>query len=144
MKSQLDLSFAAAPLNVAGTYKNDPQEGGYYAASFVTVVATLQGITGGTLDVYIQDSPDGVTWYDLVHFPQLAAAAAKVTYAYNPTLSNAIITIGNPTVDPATPAPALAANSMRGGHPMSFLRAVAVAGAGASAGVAQTILVNAR
>ncbi|MES1176495.1 MAG: hypothetical protein ABUL62_19380 [Myxococcales bacterium] len=144
VKASLDLSFAAASLNAAGTYKNDPKEPRYDCASFVNIEATLQGLTGGTLDVTIQDSPDGLTWYDFARFPQIAAGAAKATYSYNPTLSNAIVAIGNPTTDPATPAPGIVANAVRGGHPMSYLRAVAVAGAGASAGVAQTIIVNAR
>jgi hypothetical protein len=143
MKSRLDLSFLAAPLAVAGTYKNDPQEPGYDACSFLTIVAELTGITGGTLDVHIQDSPDGVTWYDYLHFAQLAAGAAAVKVVYTPALPNAIVTIGK-SVDPATPAPVLAAAAFRGGHPFRYLRSVAIAGAGASAGVAQTITIIGR
>jgi hypothetical protein len=143
VKSKLDLSFTAPQLAAAGTVKNDPRENGYDACTFITIVAELTGLTGGTLDVTIQDSADGVTWFDFVHFAQLAAGAAAVKYAYVPGLTGAITVIGK-SVDPATPVPVLAANSARGGHPLSFLRAVAVAGAGASAGVAQTITVFAR
>src|SRR4051812_2079935 len=138
MKAQLDLSFTAAQLAAAGTVKNDPKEAGYDACSYFCVMAELVGLTNGTLDVTIQDSPDGVSWYDYVHFAQLAAGAAAVKISYTPALPNAIVTIGK-TVDPATPAPVLAAAAFRGGHPFRYLRSVAVAGAGASAGAAQTI-----
>jgi hypothetical protein len=143
MRARLDLSFTAAQLNAAGTVKNDPQEPGYDAANYITIVAELVGITGGTLDVTIQDSPDGVVWYDYVHFAQLAAGAAAIKTSYTPALPNAIVTIGK-SVDPATPVPVLAAASFRGGHPFRYLRSVAIAGAGASAGAAQTITVIGR
>ena len=107
------------------------------------IIASLRGPTGGTLDVTIQDSPDGLTWYDYVHFPQQAAGGARTVYCYEPSLPNAITTIGT-TTDPATPAPVLAAGSARGGNPMRYMRAVAVVGAGASVGQIQTITVISR
>ena len=143
MKPSLDLSTAAATLNAAATVVVSPKEPGYDLCTQLTIVAELQGITGGTLDVVIQDSADGVKWFDYVHFAQLAAAAAAVVYSYDPTLNDTISTIGK-AVDPATPVPVLAAGLARGGHPLQFLRAVYIAGAGASAGVAQTLTVFAR
>jgi hypothetical protein len=143
MKASLDLSFTIAQTAAAGTVKNDPQEPGYDACQYLTIVAELVGVTGGTLDVHIQDSPDGVTWYDYVHFAQLAAAATAVKYAFTPALPNALVTIGK-SVDPATPVPVLAAASFRGGHPFRYLRSVAVVGAGATVGAAQTITVIGR
>ena len=48
----------------------------------VGIDADLVGATGGTLDVYVQQSPDqSGTFYDVVHFPQLAAGAAAVSYS---------------------------------------------------------------
>lgn len=145
MRAVQDLSFTIAQTVAAGTYVNDPQEKRYDTCENLLIVAQLVGVTGGTLDVTIQDSPDGVTWFDLAHFAQLAGGAAAVAYAYAPTLTGAIAiaTIGS-TVDPATPVPVLAAGSVRGGHPLSFLRAVCVVGAGASVGKIQTITVFAR
>ena len=46
----------------------------------VEIEAELVGATGGTLDVYIQSSSDGIKWYDCVHFAQLAAAASAIIY----------------------------------------------------------------
>ena len=41
------------------------------------VAADLQGATGGQLDVVLETSPDaGLSWYPIVHFALLAAAAA--------------------------------------------------------------------
>lgn len=47
----------------------------------MAITATMQGATGGPLDVYIQACIDdtGTLWNDVVHFAQLAAAAAPVT-----------------------------------------------------------------
>ena len=99
MKSPLDLSFTAAQTAIAGTYKNDPQEGGVDALTFVKIIAELQGPTGGTLDVTIQDSQDGVKWFDYVHFAQVAAGAARAVFAYEPAMPNAITTIGTTATD---------------------------------------------
>src|SRR5260370_39600997 len=47
----------------------------------VDIYATLKGATGGTLDVFVQASPDGgTTWFDVVHFAQLAAGAGTFNY----------------------------------------------------------------
>lgn len=143
MKAIQDFSTPAASLNAPGTVIVDPRANLYDSVAWIKILAELQGITGGTLDVTIQDSADGVKWLDYVHFPQIAAAAAAIKYSYEPAFPNAITVIGTAT-DPATPTVVLAAGASRGGHPLSYLRAVYVAGAGASAGVAQTVTVFAR
>lgn len=95
----------------------------------VKVIAELQGATGGTLDVYLQGSWDGgTTWYDVVHFPQLAAGASAVVYTTTLALDSNIYTVGK------NMTPALAANSVAGGHWGDKVRALYVAGASTSAG----------
>lgn len=103
------------------------------------IVSELVGATGGTLDIYLQWSPDdGTTWFDYVHFTQLAAGAAAIKYNTNSGLSLATIT----TVGKGT-SPALAANTATGGLIGDQLRCLAVAGASTSAGAAVAITVYA-
>lgn len=99
-------------------------------------VATLTGITGGTLDVYIQHSFDGgTTWSDVAHFPQLSAGASAITYDFSITLDSTIRTVGKGT------SPLLAANTLCAGPWADQLRLVSVTGTGTS-GSAQTQTVN--
>lgn len=103
-------------------------------ASEIKIVAELVGATGGTLDVYLQWTPDGTTWYDYCHFPQLAGAAAAVKYSTGSNYPTPGITvIGKDST------PALAANTCVGGSVGNGLRCVCVAGVGTSAGAAVTI-----
>jgi len=96
----------------------------------VRAVARLVGATGGTLDVYLQFSPDaGQSWDDLAHFAQLAAAAPAATYTLTTSMRpSTITTIGTGL------SPALAANTVAGGPWGDRIRLVMVAGAGTSAG----------
>jgi hypothetical protein len=108
--------------------------GGFSKWRQLAFVATVTGATGGALDVYVQHSPDGVTWYDYIHFTQAAAAASAVTYFYSPTVDNdSIVAIGKNTT------PALAANTAVGGPWFDQLRVLYVAGASTSAGAAQVV-----
>lgn len=101
----------------------------------IVVTATLQGGTGGTLDVYLQFSPDeGVSWWDAVHFPQLANGAAAINYTC--TLGGEQNTI---TVVGTGLTPALAANTVAVGGWGSRMRMVMVAGSGTNAGALQKI-----
>ena len=106
----------------------------------LNVIATVQGATGGTLDIYGQMSPDdGGTWYDIFHLPQLAAAAASTTYGFGLGIENASITaIGSGL------SPALAANTLALGGWASRLRLVFVAGGGTSLGATQKVWVQAQ
>ncbi len=100
--------------------------------------AVLTGATGGTLDVYLQSSSDdGATWVDLWHSQSVVAlaAAARSLITIVPT-TGIVSTIG------AGASPLLAANSVASTHWGSKLRTLFVAGAGTSAGAAQTIKVS--
>jgi hypothetical protein len=103
----------------------------------MVVFANIQGGTGGTLDIYIQFSPDGgTTWVDYAHFAQLAAGAAAITRAFAVSKSGQQTTLQ--TVGTGT-SPALAASTIIGGDWGDRLRVVAVAGTSTSAGAAQVI-----
>jgi hypothetical protein len=96
------------------------------------LVADLVGATGGTLDVYVQNSPDGgLNWYDVVHFPQIAAGAALASYSA--PISTATAT-SVPTQVGKNLSPALAANKVVNGALTDRLRLVMVAGLGTTAG----------
>lgn len=106
-----------------------------------TIDASLAGATGGTLDVYLQrlvgDPTTSTTWRDWLHFPQLAAGAAAVAYhAQSFSPSPTLTVVGTNTT------PVIAANTFLGGHPGNQVRALYVAGAGTSAGVAQSIVIT--
>jgi hypothetical protein len=110
--------------------------------SEIKVVAALVGATGGTLDVYLQWTPDGgTTWFDYAHYPQLASAAAAVKYSASSSFGAAT----TPTVvgkgSLATPAVALAVNTFLGGPFGNGLRAVYVAGASTTVGAAVAITI---
>jgi hypothetical protein len=104
----------------------------------MSVYATLTGATGGTLDVYLQYSPDlGNTWVDYMHFVQKAAASAATIHYFSVSKSaqqTTITAVGTGT------SPALAAGTVLGGDWGDRLRVVFVAGASTSAGASQTIL----
>ena len=120
----------ASPLTGLGDYHS------------LLIYASLLGATGGTLDVYLQGSPDsGTTWVDLVHFPQLAAAATAKGYVVQITrgVSSGSAPI---VVNTANNTPVLAANTIAPGDWGDRLRYVFVAGASTSAGANQTILVS--
>ena len=106
----------------------------------MSVHAKLAGATGGTLDVYLQFSPDGgTTWVDYAHFPQISAGASAIYRVWNVSKSaqqTSLATVGTGT------SPALSANSILGGDWGDRLRTVMVAGAGTSAGAAQTLLLT--
>ena len=97
----------------------------------------LQGATGGTLDVYIQQSPDqGLTWYDVVHFPQLAAGAPPVSYSApisQATNTAQTILVGK-NLAPALGLVSGIVGAVVNGAFSDRMRLVMVAGAGTSAG----------
>jgi hypothetical protein len=107
---------------------------------YFMIDADLTNTGSGTLNVYLQrkiDIHNGAStetiWRDWVAFPQLTAATATTYYTITPQPNNGIVAVGTGSDTAATPA--LAANSMVGGHPGDVLRAVYVA-AGISALVA--------
>jgi hypothetical protein len=99
------------------------------------VVADLIGLTGGTLDVYLQDSFDGgTTWMDCAHFTQVTAGGTvKEAAGIQQAKANTAIGIGNL----ASPGVALAAANLRSAPWATLMRIVAVSGSGTS-GVTRT------
>lgn len=105
--------------------------------SALLFIATLQGGTGGTLDVFVQQSPDqGATWFDFAHFAQLAAGAASVTTAFSVSSANQTTT---PTVIGSGLTPLLAANTVIAGAWGDRFRLVFKTGVGTSAGAQQVV-----
>jgi len=124
--SSQPVSGSAGPAGNATQQLDD-----YQALSFEAV---LTGATGGTLDVFIQNSPDmGSTWYDYIHFATLAAGAATVRYVASVASGAqnlALQTIGTNLVPALAPATAI------GGAWGDRFRIVMVSGAGTTAGAA--------
>jgi hypothetical protein len=111
--------------------------------NFTTCVihAQLVGATGGPLDVYVQSSIDGSSWYDVVHFTQLGAGAGAVRYFASVNRFPA----GTPairTVNTADATPALGANSLVSEGLGNALRIVCVAGALTSASASLTFIIG--
>jgi hypothetical protein len=107
------------------------------------VIAELQGATGGTLQVWVQLSPDeGANWYDVVAFPQITAGAA-IAY-YQAPLSTATNTTA-PVAVGKNLSPSLASGSSTGqvvnGAFTDRMRLVMKAGTGTSAGAQVTVRV---
>jgi hypothetical protein len=102
----------------------------------ITIIGELVGATGGTLDVYLQTSYDGTTYYDFAHFTQLADGGAAVKYAWHVSRVSertTITTLGSGTT------PVLTAGVIMAGGWGNQMRVLFVAGAGTSAGAAQTV-----
>jgi len=131
--------ISATTANAAGTAVLGVPIGMLQNYDAITVRGTLTGATGGTLDVYLQTSVDGSEWLDYAHFAQVAAGAAVATFGFNVSRAGqqtSITSIGTNL------SPALAANSVVGGDFGNQMRAVAVAGAGTSAGAVQEIRIT--
>ena len=108
----------------------------------IEVIAELMGATGGSLDVYMQTSPDGgLTWFDTIHWPQQSAAGAQAYY--NSPLSQAATT-STPVVVGKNLVPALAANTVINGSFGDRFRLVMVAGTSTSAGASVVVRVSAQ
>ena len=106
----------------------------------IDIIAELVGATGGTLDVYVQYSPDqGTHWYELVHFPQLAAAAGAIRYRA-PVSLNTNLTA--PLQTGRDLSPNLATNVIVNGAWSDRMRLLMVAGSGTSAGAAVVVKVT--
>jgi hypothetical protein len=101
--------------------------GGFDNYDELHCVASLVGLAGGTLDVYVQESLDGgTTWFDVCHFPQLASGAAAIRYSFTVPRDSALKAVGQGTT------PALAVNNVAGGPWGPQLRLLSVTGAGTS------------
>ncbi|GAC1576963.1 MAG: hypothetical protein NVS3B7_10080 [Candidatus Elarobacter sp.] len=128
---------ALLPITGSGTL-----QGGNVAAQMdqfesMSVLAILQGATGGTLDVYLQMNHDGngTAWTDIAHWPQQSAAAASTTFVWNTSRWNQAAGAGSTATGDAS----LAANTFIQGEWGDRLRVKVVAGAGTTAGATATI-----
>lgn len=130
-------SPASASTAASSTFAGDLS---YFNA--LSFVATLQGATGGTLDVYLQTSfDDGVTWYDFAHYAQLAAGAAQSRILWHVNRSTAVTA---PTTIGTNTTPALAVSTINGGAWGDRIRLLFVAGAGTSVGASQSVSIIAQ
>ena len=122
--------------------------GGLSYFDAISIVATIQGATGDTLDVYLQTSyelnPDwpadhpGRIWYDYAHFQQLADGASPVTVALHVNRSTSVTaetTIGTGI------SPALGVSTIMGGAWGDMLRILFVPGASTTAGSEQVLTI---
>jgi hypothetical protein len=98
----------------------------------IEIEAELSGATGGSLDVYMQSSDDGLIWYDTVHFTTISAASALVIY--RTALSRYATAFTAPTVIGKNLSPALSSGSAIQNGFGNHLRLVMVAGSGTTAG----------
>lgn len=104
----------------------------------VDVVVEITAGTGGTLDVYLQTSPNnGVDFYDTIHFPQSAGGSGLKIYQSPLSLAT---TTSTPIQVGKNLVPALAAGVVVNGAFTDRCRLVMVAGAGTS--VAGTVVVK--
>jgi hypothetical protein len=109
---------------------------GFEALCAILEFTAPSGGMGGTLNVYVQGSWDqGVTWWDLVAFTQLASGAATVRQKISPIGSNTIVTVGKNT------SPALAAGTCAGGPWGDQIRALYVAGSGTTTGATVSVYI---
>jgi hypothetical protein len=106
----------------------------------LNIDAELKGATGGTLNVYLQQSPDnGTNWYDVISWAQLAGGAAQIYYSSPMSLSTTTTT---PVVVGKNLAPALAPGAVVNGSWSDRFRLVMVAGTGTSAGAQVTVRIS--
>lgn len=118
------------------------QVGLFASCSFV---ATVQGGTGGTLDIFIQTrfkqkAVPGFFWADATHMAQLAAAAPAATFAFTLTRWSPTTAAITGTLNTASGTPLLPVNTVVPGLLGDQLRVVYKTGAGNTVGAAQTIL----
>jgi hypothetical protein len=145
--SPASASTAASsqPVQNAGSFLPAGVAGPMQSYDAVDVIAELKGATGGTLDVYLQISPnDGIDWFDLIHWPQLGAGASAVIYQApisNATATTTTTVVGknlSPTLGSATPTTGVVVN----GAFSDRMRLVMVAGTSTSAGAAVVVRVS--
>lgn len=135
----LGFTSPASASTAVGTVANGGLVAGLDQLPYAIVHALLQGATGGALDVYLQSSVNGgANWYDVCHFPQLAAAAAPIRYLVALTRGF----IGTPAItapNTADGTPTLTVNTSVPYSLGNALRVVMVAGAATSAGAVQSV-----
>lgn len=109
-------------------------------ADLLVVDASFLGVTGGTLDVYLQRKITTNAWQDWIHFPQVTAGTSKRFSLVVNGEGGAIADVGGGS--DASPGVALAANTNTNCLPGDDVRIVFVAGASTSAGAACTVTIT--
>ena len=113
---------------------------------WITLDASLAGVPGATLDVYVQrqiansDQVTGGVWADWVHFAQLASRAARSYSTVSPSDGVTITAVGRGT-DASPGTPALAVNTAIGLHPGDAVRLVAKCGGDTLTGTSLSVAV---
>lgn len=112
--------------------------------STCSVVFTVQGGTGGTLDVYLQSRFKQLNtvgfWVDVAHLPQIAAGAGVATFSTSLTRWSSAAPAFVSGLNTASLTPALPVNTVLSGVLGIQLRVVYKTGAGTTLGAAQVIL----
>lgn len=131
----LNGSEATSPA-AAGYARSTPVTGiTKYSRDPIWVIATLQGATGGVLDVVVEISADGVDFFEWIHFTQLGAGAAQSVVSCMPDVPAALAAVGKNL----TTTFVLAAGQVRGRPGFDYVRVRMVAGADTSAGAVQSV-----
>lgn len=136
-----DMSFTAASAAGTNVVYTTPTEIGMYTTC--SIYTRTRGVTGGTLDIFVQTSFRGVNttpiWADVAHMPQLAAGAVAVGSSFTLTRFSAASAVVTATLNTVDGTPALPVNTVVNGFLGMKLRVIAVTGAGTSAGAVQNI-----
>ncbi len=105
-----------------------------YGAAFkapegaLKIIVRTVAFAGGTNNVYLQESLDGVTWYDACAFPQNAIGVSANLIVPVPTVGATAYAVTAGTVSAAVPT--LAANTYTAGPWGPFVRLVGKTGVG--------------
>jgi hypothetical protein len=103
------------------------------------VAADIVGATGGTLNIYVQVSPDGINWYDVIAFPQATNGASLKTYQAPLSLATNTATVSQVGKNLN---PSLTAGNVVNGAFTDRLRLVMVAGSGTTVGAPVIVRVS--
>jgi hypothetical protein len=112
---------------------------GLHVFDSMLIVASLVGVTGGTLNVRLQvasGSETTPTWVDYLSYAQLADGAAALTVAYSVSRQAQLLTA---TAVAVGDVPALAAGTILGGDFGERMRIVTTTGSGVTLGANITI-----
>lgn len=132
-------SLGGTTPNAPGTAVLGTSDLNLEAFTTATFDISSTGATGGPLDIYVQSSIDnGVTWYDVAHLPQLAAAAALARYTFSLTRGYRQASVAPNAANTNSGTPALAANTVIPDNLGNALRVIVVAGALTTAGTTVT------
>jgi hypothetical protein len=136
MSWQLIRVFSDTSPAAAGYAASASTATGVDQYKWVRAICIVTGGTGGTTDITIQSEVCSDVWEDWARTPAVAATTTA-KYAITPTGLLGVIPIGT-SAEAIAAAVVLAVNTCVGGHPGHTLRLIYTAGAGTSAGAAQT------